>query len=130
MSLFTREIRAFCALGGLVALGACDHSIAPVSTLTTTGVMRLPNETAMDDIARARCARETECNAVGETRTWETLAACEREQLGIAREAISAGHCPHGIDASALPDCVEAIGYGACGASTLPSACQRTYLCL
>ncbi len=130
MSPITREFRAACALGVFVALAACDHSSAPVSTTTTTSVARLPNGTAMDEIARARCARETACNNVGEKRTWETLDACEREQRDIARQAVSAQRCPSGIDASALPDCVEAIQYEACGASDLPSACLKTYLCL
>lgn len=116
---------------GIVVLGACDHA-QPVSatTTTTSAVVALPNETAIDEIAQARCARESACNNVGDQRMWGSPADCLRDQRDIARDAISVHRCPHGVDASALPECTEAIGREACTSPSLPSACLKTFLCL
>jgi len=113
----------------VVVLGGCERG-GPVSTTTTTGVVAMPNETAIDEIARARCARENACNNVGDQRMWESTDACMHDQRDIARDAVSIHRCPSGIDAKALPDCTEAIGREACTSPSLPSACLKTFLCL
>jgi hypothetical protein len=114
----------------IVVLGACEQAKPVSSTTTTSATVTLPNETAIDEIAKARCARETACNNVGDQRMWGSLDACLRDQRDMAREAISIHRCPQGVDASALPECMDAIGREACTSPSLPSACLKTFLCL
>ncbi len=129
MTLMTNAMRAVC-IAAIGVLGGCERNGAVSSATTTTSTVILSNDTAMGEIATARCTRETACSNVGDKRMWETMYACLRDQRDIARDAIAIQRCPHGIDASALSDCMGAIEREACTAPSLPSACTKTYLCL
>lgn len=131
MTLIACAARALC-IASFVQLGGCDHNGSDVASTTTTtsAAIRLSNDMVIDEMVNARCMREILCNNVGDARVWGTLYACMNDERDIVHDEISTHRCPHGIAASALSDCTDAIEREACTSPSLPRACSKTYLCL
>jgi hypothetical protein len=115
-------------IGAVSALGVlgCSHSENAVGTTATTSATMVSGKTAVENIAYGRCMHENACNDVGQSREWDSLAAC----MDAARGAASHTVCPRGIDAYALQGCMNAMDLWPCTMSETPNECSTAKLCM
>jgi len=117
------------------ALMACNHEREP-STTTTTGssVQPVPNATAVDRVADARCAHERACSQVGPGRHYISNESCFQKTQAKLMSDLNVNDCPGGVAPKQLDACVAAIEAETCG-NVLDkleriTACRTGALCL
>lgn len=109
-----------------------------VGTTTVTGADvskgALSNESAIERIVAARCARETACNNVGSDKHFTNHDVCARELRSKIGDDLKGSECPKGIDAKELDECMEAIRTESCNnpIDTISrlAACRTGDMCL
>jgi hypothetical protein len=103
------------------------------TTLTGANVATVANQSAIDRIASARCAREAACNNVGADKKYASNDVCSREIRGDMRDDLKASECPYGIDQKELNECLEEIRNESCNnpIDTISrlAACRTSDLC-
>lgn len=132
----------------LVALGACgrdrdrdrvsvdvDRDRKPgTTTVTGANVGAVSNESAIDRIVAARCARESACNNVGSDKRFTTRDVCTQKVRTDMRDDLSAKDCPRGIDQKELNECLTSIQKEDCNNPIdmigRLAACRTSDLCL
>jgi len=103
-------------------------------TTTLTSATWLPNESAMDRIAIARCAREAACAevAAGPPKT-TNQPSCMDEMKRRTWSTLRADVCPAGIRGAELEECIQAIQHESCNSplETLSrlTSCRTRQLC-
>lgn len=111
--------------------GASMDDQDKAGTTTLTSAAWLPNESAMDRIALARCARESTCADV--TRRVVDPASCVNDMKARMWSSLRADVCPAGIRGGELEECIQAIQHESCGSplETLSrlTACRTSELC-
>jgi hypothetical protein len=104
------------------------------TTVTGASVARVGNQTAVDRIVAARCAREASCNNVGPNKHWESGANCTQKVSSDMRDDLNARDCPGGIDEKELNECLESIRSENCNnpIDTISrlAACRTSDLCM
>ncbi len=153
-------IRKFMALavvgGALFATGACNRdridrdrspdldrpttgaherpSTREPGTTTVTGASVINNQSAIDKIVAARCARESTCKDVGPDKRVGNSDACVQKLKADMRSDLNVNECPVGIDAKELNECLDAIRKEDCNnpLDTIGrlAACRTSDLCL
>lgn len=107
---------------------ACDrHDVD--QTTTTTGATT--NDTTIDRITQARCARELACNNVGANKKWSDTAACRREIRQNVHGDYRESEC-HVVLTDRLQSCIDAIHVEKCDAvfdMTRINACRKSNIC-
>jgi hypothetical protein len=81
---------------------------------TLTGASWVANDSAIERISTARCAREVICNSVGPDKHFANGQACMREVKTRVFEDLNTGECPSGIDGKELDECLDAIRNEGC----------------
>jgi hypothetical protein len=103
-------------------------------TTFLTGASWIANEVAIDRIARARCAREMTCDAVGPNKHFVSGDVCLQETRHDVTSNLKVSECPAGVDGAELDACVNAIRDEACDKSvdarSRVAACRSNKLCL
>ena len=112
---------------------ACNKSDADQTTTTTTtgASTRDDNETTIDRITDARCAREIACNNVGANRKWSDIAACRRDIRQSVHGDYRASECQV-VLADKLRSCIDGIRDEKCDAvfdMTRINACRKGVIC-
>jgi len=104
------------------------------TTVTGANVGKVGNQTAVDRIVAARCAREASCNNVGPNKHWESGASCTQKVGADMKDDLNASECPAGIDEKELNECLESIRGENCNnpIDTIGrlAACRTSDLCL
>jgi hypothetical protein len=104
------------------------------TTVTGANVGKVGNQTAVDRIVAARCAREASCNNVGPNKHWESGASCTQKVSADMRDDLNARDCPAGIDEKELNECLESIRSENCNnpIDTISrlAACRTSDMCL
>lgn len=119
----------------------CNQNDADRTTTTTGATTRNPgpsidlggdpNDTTIDHITDARCARELACNNVGANKKWSDTAACRREIRQSTQGDYRASAC-HVVSANELRSCIDAIKNEKCDDvfdMTRVVACRKTNIC-
>lgn len=105
-----------------------------VTTVTGADVNRVSNESSIDRIASARCAREASCNNVGPDKHFGNASNCSGELRSKMGEDLNASECPRGIDARELDECLAAIRAESCSnpieSISRLGACRTGKMCL
>jgi len=113
-----------------------DDSDKRVGETTVTGanIGAVPNESAINRIIAARCAREAACNNVGSDKHFTSHDVCAKELRSKMRDDLNANECPRGVHAKELDECMESIRKESCNnpidAISRLAACRTSDLCL
>ena len=117
---------------GTLALG-CEHTedrnvatADPASTHDAAVVNRLSN---------ARCGREAACDNVGDGKKYASQQVCMDKMRGGIANDINSYQCPRGIDATAVSQCLMAVGNEECGAHPIEAItrmdkCRSGAMCM
>jgi len=106
------------AVGLAVIVAAC-HETEPIGTATTTGAA-ISNDTAVLQVARARCRRANECNHLGSGQRFASETQCieayrdEGAGLRVLRT------CANGVDQGRLDQCIATLVDQHCDAELGP----------
>lgn len=88
---------------------------------------------AVQQIAEARCARESKCGNVGLDKDYSSAEQCQTKITEEWREEINAYECPGGVVMTELQECLEEIRSEDCGSpfDTLGriAACRESDIC-
>ena len=102
-------------------------------TTTLTSASWLPNDSAMERIALARCARESSCAAAAPTAQKVDPQSCMPEMKTRTWSSLRADVCPSGVRGNALEECIQAIQHKSCnsplGTLSRLTACRASELC-
>ena len=102
-------------------------------TTTLTSASWLPNDSAMERIAIARCARETTCGGTASNAPKGDPQTCVSEMKTRTWSSLRADVCPSGIRGNELDDCIQAIQHESCNSplETLSrlTQCRASELC-
>jgi hypothetical protein len=79
------------------------------TTVTGANVGSVPNESAIDRVVAARCAREATCNNIGSDKHYASRDICTQKIKADMRDDLTPKDCPRGIDPKELNDCLDAI---------------------
>lgn len=111
-----------------------DRDRSGTTTVTGANVGAVGNESAIDRIVAARCAREVACNNVGADKRFTSRDVCSQKVKGDMRDDLSAKDCPRGIDQKELNECLEEIKNENCNNPIdmigRLAACRTSDLCL
>jgi hypothetical protein len=104
-------------------------------TTTVTGATAaVTNETAIERIVAARCAREASCDKIGGDKRFSSREVCTQKVRTDMRDDLKSSECPRGIDGKELQECLEEIRTESCNnpIDTLSrlAACRTSDLCL
>lgn len=111
-----------------------DKDRSGTTTVTGANVGTVPNESAIQRIVAARCARESACNNVGADKRFTSGDVCSQKLKADMRDDLNAKDCPRGIDQKELNECLAEIKSENCNnpidmISRL-AACRTSDLCL
>jgi len=90
-----------------------------------------PNDSTIDRITEARCAREIACNNVGANKKWSDATACRRDIRQSTQGDYRASEC-HVVEANKLRSCIDAIKNEKCDDvfdMTRVVACRKANIC-
>jgi len=120
---------------------ACNRNDADRTTTTTGATTRNPgpsielggdpNDTTIDRITDARCAREVACNHVGASKKWSDPAACRRELRQNIHGDYRQSEC-HVVLTDKLQSCIDSIQNEKCDSvfdMTRINACRKGNIC-
>ena len=118
---------------------ACDRNSTDQTTVTGAKRNAGPsiqlggdtNDTTIDRITQARCARELACNNVGPNKKWNDTAACAREIRQNIHGDYRQSEC-HVVLTDKLSSCIDAIQNEKCDAvfdMTRVNACRKGNIC-
>ena len=93
----------------LAAMGACSHDNAEPNTPGATSVQRTDADTAIDQIANARCDREVACNNVGGDKGYASRSACMDAMRAKGKDELRVTNCPGGVVQDQLNRCVADV---------------------
>jgi hypothetical protein len=117
--------------------GAGDSSGAErVGKTTTTGAdyTSLSSNMAVERIVAARCARETQCNNIGDGKHFSNHEGCASELRGKVGDDLKPSECPAGVDSKAIDKCLDTIRTESCNnpIDTVArlAACRSGELCV
>lgn len=103
-------------------------------TTTLTGATVINNQSAIDQVVLARCAREDACKAVGPDKRVGTEDSCVQKLKTDMKTDLNVNECPRGIDQKELTECLDAIKKEDCSnpldALSRLAACRTSELCL
>lgn len=148
MSEFATIVRVGATLvfaAGAVAAG-CDRKSEPSTATPPSRVSQVAPavsaamggpttaiEPALNNLAEARCDRETRCNNVGTGRRFDSRAACINDVRSNHADDVNRSECPAGVDARELAECMEEVRNEDCNSplDTLGriAACRSSDLC-
>lgn len=97
---------------------ACHASGFVPPTTTSADVGTEPNERALKDLIRERCAHEVNCGDVGKGHVDASYDACISRTRPPTRDALLSHGCNHAIDDARLSRCVDSIRKESCGKPT------------
>jgi hypothetical protein len=100
-----------------------------------TGAGIVENESAIDRIIHARCAREAACNKIGGgDKRFTSRDVCMQKIRADMRDDLKKSECPRGIDGKELEECLTEIRDENCNnpidAISRLAACRTSDLCL
>jgi hypothetical protein len=111
-----------------------DRDRSGTTTVTGANVGSVSNESAIDRIVAARCARESACNNVGADKRFTNRDVCSQKLKADMRDDLNAKECPRGIDQKELNECLEEIKNENCNNPIdmigRLAACRESDLCL
>ena len=103
-------------------------------TATVTGANVVNNQSAIEKIVAARCAREATCKNVGADKRFHSASECSQKIKADMKDALNVNECPRGIDQKELNECLESIQKEDCNnpidAISRLAACRTSDLCL
>jgi hypothetical protein len=89
---------------------------------------------AADQIARARCDREQQCDNIGDDKTYSSMQDCLARIQNDWRDDLNARKCPGGINQHELNECMSQIRAEACGnpfdTLTRIAECTQGQICI
>jgi hypothetical protein len=104
------------------------------TTVTGANVGTVSNESAINRIVAARCAREAACNNLGTDKRFTSRDLCSQQLRSDMRDDLSAKDCPRGIDQKELDECLTEIQNENCNNPIdmigRLAACRTSDLCL
>jgi|HubBroStandDraft_1064217.scaffolds.fasta_scaffold355367_1 hypothetical protein len=115
------EKRVLALLGLAVTFAACDHETTEVKSgsVRTTAAVVIANDTAVLDVAKARCRRADECNRLGNGHEF-----ADREQCveAFATQTANANilNCENGVNKAKLDKCISELANQYCDAHMGP----------
>ncbi len=103
-------------------------------TATVTGANVVNNQSAIDRIVAARCAREATCKNVGADKHYKSSAECTQKIKADMKDDLNVKECPRGIDEKELNECLDSIHKEDCNnpvdVLSRLAACRTSDLCL
>jgi hypothetical protein len=100
---------------------------------TTTTSAAAPMQSAVNDLATARCDREELCNNVGAGKKYGTRDACVNEMRAKGNADLQASACPNGVDPQQLDKCLAEVRGERCGNAldtiSRLTACRTSTIC-
>lgn len=104
------------------------------TTVTGANIGSVANQTAIEKIVAARCARETTCNNVGANKQYDSATACTSKIRSSMKDDLNAKDCPNGADQKELDECLESIRKEECNnpidSISRLAACRTSDICL
>jgi hypothetical protein len=117
----------------LVACASTSSAPAESTTTTNANVSAVTNDSAIERITDARCAREFSCDNIGAGRVWRDYASCTRDVRLSMRGMLVGQACTSGVDERQLSSCLGEIGGTRCASpqgTIVPfRACSNAKLC-
>ena len=111
-----------------------DRDRSGTTTVTGANVGAVGNDSAIQRIVAARCAREAACNNVGADKRFTSGEVCTQKVRADMRDDLNAKDCPRGIDQKELNECLEEIKNENCNNPIdmigRLAACRTSDLCL
>jgi hypothetical protein len=86
-----------------------DRDRTGSATITGGNVATVPNQSGIDRIVGARCAREAACNNIGADKRYSDQNACTQKIRGDMHDDLNTRDCPAGVDSKELDECLAEI---------------------
>jgi hypothetical protein len=135
MNLKNTCISACACAAGFMILGGCQASagVGVGNPSTTSAVVVVDNDHAINALTKARCDREDACNNLGADKKYDSFAACEREIRHDTAITLRPEKCTNGVISERLDSCLDEIRTDRCG-NPLDhveriAACRKAMLC-
>lgn len=134
-----KTVRFAAAATCVLAIVACNRSRKTEeeragTTRTTGAAFGISNDSAINRVVAARCAREAKCNNIGADKRYETPSVCSEKLRADMRNDLTPHDCPRGVDNKELNDCLDAIQKEDCNnpIDTIGrlNQCRTSELCL
>jgi hypothetical protein len=122
------------ASAGMLSLG-CEHT-ENRNVVTSEPAPAPTRDTAVvDRLSSSRCDREATCDNVGDGKKYASRQVCIDKMRGGIANDINSYQCPRGIDATAVSQCLTAIGNEECGAHPIEAItrmdkCRSGAMCM
>jgi hypothetical protein len=120
----------------LLGLTACSHEERPTEHSGAPAASAPARElnSAVNDVADARCDLEQRCNNIGAGQSFDNREACETKMHGSVADELNTKDCPNGVDESKLSACLSQLRSEECGdpmdSMSRWAACRQGELCL
>ena len=116
MNLKKPLISAGVLAAGVVIIGGCQASagVGVGNPSTTSAVVVVDNDHAIDALTKARCDRENACNNIGNDKKFDSFDACEREIRHDTGITLRPEKCVNGVISERLDSCLEQIRTDRC----------------
>lgn len=133
-TLIRIAVPALAALAVVACRDRRNDDRTDTTTVTGAHYAAISNDTAINKLVTARCAREAACNNVGSDKRYVDHEVCMKELNAKVRDDLKASECPKGIDGKELDECIQAIHKEDCNnpIDTISrlAACRSSDLCL
>ncbi len=115
---------AACTIASLAVVVGCSHDHEPRTAHNDMRDERMPlpanmqpasrTRSATEQIAEARCQRESQCGNIGDNKTYSSRQDCLARIRADWKEDLNARECPGGINQHELDECLEQVRAEAC----------------
>jgi len=135
MNLKQLSISACACAAGFMILGGCQASagVGVGNPSTTSAVVVVDNDHAINALTKARCDREDACNNLGADKKFDSFDACEREIRHDTAITLRPEKCSGGVISERLDSCLDQIRTERCGNAIdkieRVAACRKAMLC-
>jgi hypothetical protein len=132
MKTLRMAIAVSLASAGILVLG-CEHT--QDHNVVTSEPAPTRDTAVVDRLSNARCDREAACDNVGDGKKYASRQVCLDKIHGDIANDINSYQCPRGIDATAVSQCLTAIGNEECGAHPIEAItrvdkCRSGAMCM
>jgi hypothetical protein len=120
MSSQSLALRGFISMSLAAAAASCAHETPQGVEATTTTSALVTDDSAVLQVAKARCRRADECNDLGAGQTFADRAQCIRAYLDPGADTKIVRSCANGVDKGRLDKCLSSLASQRCDANLGP----------
>jgi uncharacterized protein DUF6184 len=120
MSSNSLALRGFISMSLVAASSSCAHETAQDVEATTRTSALVSDDSAVFQVAKARCSRADECNDLGSGHSFADRGQCIRAYLDPGADAKIVRSCASGVDKGRLDKCLASLANQRCAADLGP----------